>query len=103
MPPRGPKPTDDVITHLAEAEIDGDKLSEREVVLTTATFVMAGVESLSSFMSIFALNLCEHTRERNKLLENPSLMGSAIEESLRFNTSAQRFKRILTRDVELHG
>ena len=34
-------PTDDLITHLAEAEIDGDRLSEREVVLTTATFVMA--------------------------------------------------------------
>jgi cytochrome P450 len=97
------EPGDDLISALTEAEIDGDKLSEREVVLTTATFVMAGVESLSSFMSIFALNLCEHTRERNKLLENPSLMGPAIEESLRFNTSAQRFKRVLTRDVELHG
>ena len=41
---RRTKPTDDLITHLAEAEIDGDRLSEREVVLTTATFVMAGVE-----------------------------------------------------------
>jgi cytochrome P450 len=100
---RRAKPSDDLISALAEAEIDGDRLSEREVVLTTATFVMAGVESLSSFMSIFALNLCEHTRERNKLLEHPSLMGPAIEESLRFNTSAQRFKRVLTRDVELHG
>ena len=53
-------PTDDLITHLAEAEIDGDRLSEREVVLTTATFVMAGVESLSSFMSVFALNLHDY-------------------------------------------
>src|SRR5260370_11047085 len=35
-------PTHDLITHLAEAEIDGDGLSEREVLLTTATFVMAG-------------------------------------------------------------
>ncbi len=50
-------PTDDLITHLAEAEIDGDRLSEREIVLTAATFVMAGVESLSSFMSMLALNL----------------------------------------------
>src|SRR5262249_19951737 len=40
---RRAKPTDDLITHLAEAEIDGDRLSEREVVLTTATFVMAVV------------------------------------------------------------
>jgi hypothetical protein len=41
---RRANPTDDLITHLAEAEIDGDRLSEREIVLTTATFVMAGVE-----------------------------------------------------------
>jgi cytochrome P450 len=64
---------------------------------------MAGVESLSSFMSLFALNLCDHQQERGKLLAEPSLMAPAIEESLRFNTSAQRFKRVLTRDVELHG
>ena len=100
---RRAEPNEGLISALAEAEIDGDKLSEREVVLTTATFVMAGVESLSSFMSLFALNLCDHPRERRKLLADPSLMGSAIEESLRFNTSAQRFKRVLTRDVELYG
>src|SRR5262245_62887726 len=57
---RRANPTDDLITHLAGAEIDGDRLSEREVVLTTATFVMAGVASLSSFMSMFALNLHDH-------------------------------------------
>jgi cytochrome P450 len=94
---------DDLITALAEAEIDGDKLSEREVVLTTATFVMAGVESLSSFMSLFALNLCDFPEQRRTLLANPMLLAPAIEESLRYNTSAQRFKRTLTRDVELHG
>jgi cytochrome P450 len=96
-------PREDLITALAEAEIDGDRLSDREVVLTTATFVMAGVESLSSFMSMFALNLGDYPGERRKLLANPALLASAIEESLRFNTSAQRFKRILTRDVELNG
>lgn len=36
-------------------------------------------------------------------MANPELIPDAIEESLRFNTSAQRFKRTLTRDVELHG
>ena len=99
---RRANPTDDLITHLAEAEIDGDRLSEREVVLTTATFVMAGVESLSSFMSMFALNLHDHPDARRRLVADPSLIAQAIEESLRFNTSAQRFKRTATRDVELH-
>ena len=100
---RRTNPTDDLITHLAEAEIDGDRLTEREVVLTTATFVMAGVELLSSFMSVFALNLHDYPDARRRLVADPALIAPAIEESLRFNTSAQRFKRTATRDVALHG
>jgi hypothetical protein len=100
---RRANPTDDLITHLAEAEIDGDRLSEREIVLTTATFVMAGVESLSSFMSVFALNLHDYPDARRRLVADPALVAPAIEESLRFNTSAQRFKRVVMRDTTLHG
>jgi len=96
-------PTDDLITHLAEAEIDGDRLSEREIVLTAATFVMAGVESLSSFMSMLALNLHDHPEARARIVADLSLLEPAIEESLRFNTSAQRFKRTVMRECTLHG
>ena len=98
---RRANPTDDLITHLAEAEIDGDRLSEREVVLTTATFVMAGVELLSSFMSVFALNLHDYPDARRRLVADPAQIAPAIEELLRFNTSAQRFKRVVMRKTEL--
>jgi cytochrome P450 len=96
-------PQDDLITALACAEIDGERLSEREVVLTTATFVMAGVESLSSFMSMFALNMHDLPDARRRVTNDWALLGPAIEESLRYNTSAQRFKRTAMRDIELHG
>lgn len=100
---RRANPRDDLITHLAEAEIDGDRLSEREIVLTTATFVTAGVESLSSFMSMFALNLHDHPDARRRIAANATLIEPAIEESLRFNTSAQRFKRVVMRETTVHG
>lgn len=100
---RRANPTDDLITHLAQAEIDGDRLTEREIVLTTATFVMAGVESLSSFMSMFALNLHDYPEARRRIVADRALIDPAIEESLRFNTSAQRFKRTVMSDIELHG
>jgi cytochrome P450 len=100
---RRANPTDDLITHLAQAELDGDRLTEREIVLTTATFVMAGVESLSSFMSMFALNLHDYPDARRRIVADRALIDPAIEESLRFNTSAQRFKRTVMRDVALHG
>ncbi len=96
-------PADDLITRLAESEIDGDRLSQREIVLTATMFVVAGIESLSSFMSMFALNLATHSEARKRLVESRDLIPQAIEESLRYNTSAQRFKRVLTRDVTLHG
>ncbi|MBL8107988.1 MAG: cytochrome P450, partial [Anaerolineales bacterium] len=87
----------------AMAEIDGDRLDEREVLLTTTTLIMAGVESLGGFMSMFALNLADHADARRAVVADPALLPDAVEESLRFNTSAQRFKRCLQRDVELHG
>ena len=96
-------PQDDLVTRLAEAEIDGDRLSDKEVLLTTATFVMAGVESLSSFMTTLALNMHDNREARARIVADPKLMPQAIEESLRYNTSAQRFKRTIAREIELHG
>lgn len=96
-------PRDDLITRLVEAEIDGDRLAEAEITMTSATLIMAGVESLSSFLTMFALNLHDHPDARRRCCADPSLIGPAIQESLRYNTSAQRFRRTLTRDTLLHG
>jgi len=100
---RRAQPQDDLISHFSLAEIDGDKLDEREVLLTTTTLIMAGIESLGGFMSMFGLNLANYAEARQQVVANPALLPEAIEESLRFNTSAQRFRRSLQRDVELHG
>ena len=62
---------------------------------------MAGVNSLSSFMSMLALNLHDYPDARRRIVADPGLMAPAIEESLRFNTSAQRFKRTVMRETDL--
>ena len=96
-------PRNDLISHFAMAEIDGDRLDEREVLLTTTTLIMAGVESLGGFMMMFAYNLATFDDARKATVANPELLADAIEESLRYNTSAQRFRRRLMKDVTLHG
>jgi len=96
-------PGDDLLSLLIEAEIDGEKLNEREIHMISLTLIMAGVESASSFMAMLALNLADHPDTRRRVVEDPKLLVAAMEESLRFNTSAQRFRRTATRDVELHG
>ena len=100
---RRARPMNDLISHFSTAEIDGDRLDEREVLLTTTTLIMAGIESLGGFMAMFALNLADHAEARRAVVADPALLPDAVEESLRFNTSAQRFRRCLQKDVELHG
>ena len=73
------------------------------MLLTTTTLIMAGVESLGGFMMMLAFNLSSLPEAREAVVNDPALLPDAIEESLRFNTSAQRFRRRLKRDVELHG
>lgn len=100
---RRAKPQDDLISQFSIAEIDGDRLSEQEVLLTTTTLIMAGIESLGGFLAMFALNLADYADARSAVVADPSLLSDAIEESLRFNTSAQRFRRCVMKDTEIHG
>lgn len=100
---RRANPGDDLISHFSTAQLDGDQLTEQEALLTTTTLIMAGIESLGGFMTMFALNLADHPEARKACVADPALLSDAIEESLRYNTSAQRFRRCLAVDKELHG
>ena len=100
---RRANPKDDLISHFSTAEIDGDRLDEREVLLTTTTLIMAGIESLGGFMAMLGYNLSSMPAVQAALSADLERIPDAIDESLRFNTSAQRFRRRLQRDVELHG
>jgi cytochrome P450 len=96
-------PGDDLLSQFCVAEIDGERLAEREVLLTTTTLMMAGIESLGGFTAMFGLNMADFPDARRELCANPALLPDAIEESLRYNTSGQRFKRSIMKDTTLHG
>jgi cytochrome P450 len=100
---RRSRPEDDLISGLIKARVEGESLAEREILMTSRTLLAAGVESTVSFFGNLVLNLTSFRDAKRRLLEEPGLIPDAIEESLRYNTSAQRFSRTLTRDVELHG
>lgn len=100
---RRANPTGDLISQFSMAEIDGDRLDEREVLLTTTTLIMAGIESLGGFLSMFGINLADHPEARRRCASDPGLIPQAIDKSLRYNTSAQRFRRCLVKDTPRHG
>jgi hypothetical protein len=100
---RRKNPANDLISQFCIAEVDGQRLDEREVLLTTTTLIMAGIESLGGFTVMFGLNMADFADARRELVKNPAQIPDAIEESLRFNTSGQRFRRYIMKDTTIHG
>ena len=87
----------------ARGRRDGDHLSEHEFDLFFLLLVTAGNETTRHAMSNGLLTLLEHPEERDRLLADPELVPTAVEEILRWTPSLLHFRRTATRDVELRG
>jgi cytochrome P450 len=97
------QPRGDITTRLLEAEIDGDRLSEHEFDLFFLLLVTAGNETTRHAISHGTHALLSNRAELERLVADPSLVPTAVEEVLRWATSVLHFRRTVTRDVELHG
>jgi cytochrome P450 len=100
---RRENPTDDLTSVLVHAEIDGDKLEEHEIVMGFFLLVAAGNDSTRSTYASAMRALIEHPDQRQLLVDDPSLIPGAVEESLRMFPAFAHFRRTATRDTELHG
>jgi cytochrome P450 len=97
------QPRDDVTTRLIEAEIDGDRLSEHEFNLFFLLLVTAGNETTRHAMSNGLLALLEHPAQRDRLLADPALIPTTVEEILRWQPSLLHFRRTATCETRLRG
>src|SRR3954469_6656910 len=100
---RRENPTDDLTSVLVHGEIDGQGLEEHEIVMGFFLLVAAGNDSTKATYSSAMRALMEHPEERQKLLDDPSLVPSAVEEALRMFPAFAHFRRTATCDTELHG
>jgi cytochrome P450 len=100
---RRDRPTDDLTSVLVHAEIDGEKLEEHEIVMGFFLLVAAGNDSTKSTYSSGMRALMENPDQRQLLLDDPSLVPSAVEEALRMYPAFAHFRRTATRDTELNG
>ena len=85
------------------AEIDGQKLEEHEIVMGFFLLVAAGNDSTKATYCSGMRALMENPDQQRLLLEDPSLIPGAVEESLRMFPAFAHFRRTATRDTELHG
>ena len=100
---RRENPTDDLTTVLVNAEIDGETLAEHEIVMGFFLLVAAGNDSTKATYTSGMRALMESPDQLQLLLEDPSLVSGAVEESLRMFPAFAHFRRTATRDTELHG
>ncbi|MES4792483.1 MAG: cytochrome P450 [Chloroflexota bacterium] len=93
----------DLPTILLEAEVDGEKLTEADILQFCFLLIVAGNETTRNAISGGLQVLCEHPDQKRQLIEDPSLMDTAIEEILRWTSPLHHMARTATEDVELHG
>lgn len=96
-------PRDDLITALVMAEQDGDRLSEEEVVANCIVIMVGGQETTTNLIGNGVLTLLRHRDQLEKLRADPSLVPSAVEELLRYESPSQYTARLAPADVELGG
>jgi cytochrome P450 len=100
---RRESPTEDLTTVLVNAEIDGEKLEEHEIVMGFFLLVAAGNDSTKATYTSGMRALMESPDQLQLLLDDPSLVPGAVEESLRMFPAFAHFRRTATCDTELHG
>jgi len=96
---RRQEPADDLITALVRAELEGDKLTEEEMVSSCVTILIGGHETTTYLIANGMYALLQHPDQLRLLRDNPDLDASATEEFLRYEGPFQRNRRIATRDV----
>jgi cytochrome P450 len=99
---RRASPTDDLLSRLAHAEVDGARLTDEEILGFFQLLLSAATETTTNLIGNAVLSFVEHPGQLARLRADRSLMPSAIEEIVRYRSPGQIVFRQTTRDVTLH-
>jgi cytochrome P450 len=97
------RPTEGLVNALTNAEVDGDRFSEEEVVANIIVTMVGGLETTTNLIGNGLLTLLRNPEELRRLRDNPSLLTTAIEELLRYESPSQHTARLAPEDTELGG
>jgi cholest-4-en-3-one 26-monooxygenase len=96
-------PEDDLTTVLVNAEVEGSSLEDWEIVMGFFLLMAAGNDSTKATFCSAIVALADHPEERQKLVDDPSLIPSGVEESVRMFPAFAHFRRTATKDTEVAG
>jgi cytochrome P450 len=97
------EPREGLINALLTAEVDGDRLTEEEVIANCIVTMVGGQETTTNLIGNGVLTLLRHPKELERLRNDLTLIPSAVEELLRYESPSQHTARICREDTELGG
>jgi cytochrome P450 len=100
---RQQRPTEDLTSALLQAEIDGDRLANDEIMAFLFLMVVAGNETTTKLLGNAAYWGWKNRSQLNQVYQDRSRIPRWVEETLRFDTSSQILARTVMEDVEFHG
>ncbi|KQH76052.1 cytochrome [Mycobacterium gordonae] len=95
--------TDDILSALLAAEVDGEKLNRDQLNEFFLLLAIAGNETTRNTLSHGILALSQHPGQQSLLARDPDAVKPAVEELLRWASPVMHFRRTVTRDVEIRG
>jgi len=88
---------------LLDAEVDGERLTRQEILDILFLFIIAGLDTVTDSLCCFFSYLAENSAHRDALVKDPSVIPSAVEELLRWESPVAGVARVAAEDVELSG
>jgi cytochrome P450 len=96
-------PREDLVSTLVQAEIEGDRLADPEILMFCVALLVGGNETTRNLISGGAFALMQHPEQKRALLANPGLLPNAVEEMLRWWTPVLSVTRHAARETSLRG
>lgn len=94
---------DDFLSMFLDAEVDGERLTEEDVLDIGYLFFLAGLDTVTASLDCMLAYLADHPEQRARLVEDPAVIPRAIEELLRWETPVQAVIRVTTEDTDVGG
>ncbi len=97
------KPCPGLVHSLVKAELEGDRLTEEEIIANCIITLVGGLETTTNLIGNGMLTLLSHPDEMRRLRSDPALIVPAVEELLRFESPSQHTARLAPSDLQLGG
>lgn len=99
---RRTEPGDDLISYLANGEVDGRRVTHTEAAAMTRNLIHGGLDTVRNMMAFIAWFLARNPSHRRQLVDDPTLVPAAVEEMLRWHAIPNMSRTVLD-DIDFHG